>query len=337
MGRDMPPGWANIGRRAGYGICLGLAAVVAVEARSVFFGRNWHELLPNQAFRSAQLSDKDLVAAVHKHGIQTVVNLRGTSPGSDWYDAESRATRDVDIAQEDITLSALRLPAPDELRRLVEVLDHAAYPLLLHCRQGVDRTGLASALLLLLHTDTSPAVARAQLSLRYGHVAIGPTRCMLQFLDLYDGWLLRQNRQHSPDTLREWADHGYCPGRARGLLELTAPAGRSTVGASYVLHVRITNTSLEPWPLHPGTETGVHVRFLVFDPNWSLVQAGRAGQFEGIVPPSGTMDLELVVNPPATPGPHFLVADLVDGNHSTFAQFGGSPLEVAFTVGSPEG
>jgi protein tyrosine phosphatase (PTP) superfamily phosphohydrolase (DUF442 family) len=332
----MPAGWANIGRTAGYGIVLGAAAAVGVEVRSVFLGRNWHEVLPGRAYRSAQLSYSDLLAAVRSHGVRTVVNLRGTSPGTDWYDAESRATRDVDIAQEDITLSALRLPAPDELRRLVDVLDHAAYPLLLHCRQGVDRTGLASALLLLLHTDATPSQARTQLGLRYGHVAIGPTRCMLQFFDLYDDWLHRQGRPHSPDTLREWADRGYCPGRAHGRLEQTAPIERPTVGVPVVLRVRAVNTSPEPWPMHPGTETGIHVRFLVFDPNWSLVQVGRAGQFEGTVPPGGAVELELVLNPPAIPGSYFLVADIMDANRATFGQFGGSPLEVTILVGGPK-
>src|SRR5205823_11839393 len=126
----------------------------------VFLGRNWHAVLPGFAYRSAQLSPDQLRAAARRVGVRTVVNLRGTSPDFDWYLDESRATRDADVAQEDVTLSAHRLPAPDELRRLVEVIDHAEYPLLLHCRQGVDRTGLAAALVLLLHTDATPAQAR---------------------------------------------------------------------------------------------------------------------------------------------------------------------------------
>ena len=103
------------------------------------------------------------------------------------------------------------MPAPDELRRLVDVIDHAEYPILFHCRQGVDRTGLAAVLVLLLRTDATPAEARRQLSLRYGHIKFGPTWCMLRFFDLYDAWLQRQGRTHSPDVLREWADRGYCP------------------------------------------------------------------------------------------------------------------------------
>jgi protein tyrosine phosphatase (PTP) superfamily phosphohydrolase (DUF442 family) len=329
-GLDMPAGWVQFGRVAVRGIVLGLVTAVAVEARSVFLGRNWHVVLRGIGYRSAQLSARDLDAAVRLHGIRTVVNLRGTCPTIDWYLAESRATWDADLAQEDVTLSALRLPAPDEVRRLVDVLDHAEPPLLLHCRQGVDRTGLASAVLLLLKTNATPAEARRQLGPRYGHVPIGPTRNMLRFFDLYEDWLRREGRSHAPDALREWADRGYCPGRARGRLELLAGSGPPAV------RVRAVNTSPEPWPLCPGTETGVHVRFLVFDANWRTVQMGRAGQFESIVPPGGTVDLTLAVTPPRA-GPYTVIAELMDGNRCSFTQLGGQPLELPIVVGNSEG
>jgi protein tyrosine/serine phosphatase len=329
----MPAGWAKFGRAAGWGIVLGLAAGTAAEAASIFLGRNWHVVIPGQAYRSAQLSYDQLGDAVHQYGIHTVVNLRGTSPDFDWYLGESRATCDADVGQEDITLSAYRLPAPDELRRLVDVIDHAEYPLLFHCRQGVDRTGLAASVLLLLRTDATPAEARRQLGLRFGHIPIGPTACMLQFMDLYESWLQRVGRPHSPDALREWADHGYCPSYLRGRLELIEPPNGPKVGSPAAIRIRAINTSPEPWHFHPGTETGVHVRFLVFDPNWKLVQIGRAGQFEATVPPGESLDLTLALNPPANPGRYLVTADLADSNRFSFSQFGSQPLELAVSVG----
>jgi protein tyrosine phosphatase (PTP) superfamily phosphohydrolase (DUF442 family) len=332
----MPAGWAQFGRAAGRGVVLGLTAAVAVEAVTVFLGRNWHAVLPGAAYRSAQLSPDQLVAAAGRHGIRTIVNLRGTCPNADWYLAESRATRDGDLNQEDVTLSAMRLPSPDELRRLVDVLDHAEYPLVMHCRQGVDRTGLAAAMLLLLRTDATLADARAELGPRHGHVPIGPTRNMLRFFDLYEDWLRRHDRVHTPDALREWAAGGYCPGRARGRLVLTA-VSPPTAGAPVAVHIRAINTSPEPWPLHPGTETGVHVRFLVFDPDWKTVQLGRAGQFEATVPPGGAADLVLAVDPLPRPGRYFVIADLMDGHKCSFTQLGSQPLELPIQVEGPAG
>jgi hypothetical protein len=159
---------------------------------------------------------------------------------------------------------------------------------------------------------------------------------MLAFFDLYEAWLRRQGRSHSPDTLREWADRGYCPGHARGRIDVTTPPIRPRVGAAAAVRVRAVNTSPEPWPMHPGTETGVHVRFLVFDPDWQLVQLGRAGQFEATVPPGEGVDLTLALNPPAKAGRYFVVADLMDANRCAFSQLGSQPLELSIFVENPE-
>src|SRR5947209_10132787 len=104
------PGRATIARAAAWGIALGCMAAVAAEFCGIFFGRNWHAVIPGRAFRSAQLTRDEYRDAIRHHGIRTVVNLRGTSPEQDWYLDESRATCDADVAQEDVTLSAYRLP-----------------------------------------------------------------------------------------------------------------------------------------------------------------------------------------------------------------------------------
>jgi protein tyrosine phosphatase (PTP) superfamily phosphohydrolase (DUF442 family) len=328
----MPAEWAKFGRTAGRGVVLGLAAAIATQVGTVFFGRNLHAVIPGQAYRSAQLSHDNLIDAVREHGIRTVINLRGTSLDCDWYLDESRATCDADVGQEDITLSAYRLPSPDELRRLVDVFDHAEYPIIFHCRQGVDRTGLAAALLLLLQTDATPAEARQQLGLTYGHIAFGPTWTMLQFFDLYDNWLRTNGRSHSPAAMREFADTGYCPAEFRGRLELAAPPSRLRVGELAAVHVRAINTSLEPWHMHPGTETGVHVKFLVASADWRIVQFGQAGHLEATIQPGESIDLTLAVGPLIAPGPYVLVADLCEGKGFAFSQFGNPPLEISVTV-----
>ncbi len=329
----MPARWTKFGRMAAWGIVLGLTTAAITEAGTIFFGRNWHVVIPGQIYRSAQLSHDELLDAVQTNGIRTVVNLRGTSPEFDWYLGESRATRDANIGQEDVTLCACRLPSPDELRRLVDVIDHAEYPLLFHCRQGVDRTGLAAALALLLRTDANPAEARRQLSLRYGHVSIGPTWCMLRFFDLYDAWLQRHGRDHSAAAVREWADGGYCPDYLRGRLELIGFPAPLRVGAPAAIRIRAVNTSTEPWHLHPGTDTGVYVRFQMCDSNGVIGPAGRAGLFEATIPPGESVDLTLALPPPAHAGPHSVRAELMDANRFAFSQFGNPPLDFAVTVG----
>src|SRR5262249_7259134 len=145
--------------------------------------------------------------------------------GIDWYIEESRATHRLNVAQEDICLSASRLPSVHEMRRLIEVLDHTTYPVLLHCKRGADRTGLVSTVVLLLQTDVSLTEASRQLGLRYGHVALGKTTYLNVFLDLYQEWLCQQGLHHSRDIFRHWLECDYCPAECRCAVEaLEVPA-----------------------------------------------------------------------------------------------------------------
>jgi protein tyrosine phosphatase (PTP) superfamily phosphohydrolase (DUF442 family) len=140
-----------------YGCLAGAALAIAVEAHYVLLGKNLHTVIPNRVYRCAQQSADSLEQIVRQHGILTVVNLRGCCAPFPWYVEESRATQHLDIEQEDICLSSGRLPPVDEIRQLVGVLEHAAYPILLHCRRGADRTGLVSAVVVLRwHCDIEP-------------------------------------------------------------------------------------------------------------------------------------------------------------------------------------
>src|SRR5262249_8847826 len=158
-----------------WGCAVGLVLGVVGETGNVMFGRNFHVVIPGRVYRCAQPSAAALERTVQAHRIRTVVNLRGLGMDSPWYLDECRATHRLDVNQEDIALSASRMPSVTEVRRLLEVLDNTEYPVLLHCRQGADRTGLASVMVLLLQTDTGLDEARKQLGLRYGHFALGRT------------------------------------------------------------------------------------------------------------------------------------------------------------------
>src|SRR5262245_24589262 len=176
-------------RPACYGALFGLALVVTAGVLRVAAGDNVHEVQPRRVYRAAQMSPQRLDVFIREHGVRTVVNLRGYCPEFDWYRDECRVTHDANISQEDITLSAIRLPSPSELRRLLEVLDQSEYPILLHCRQGVDRTGLASVMVKLLETGESLDTAERQLGFAFGYVPYNGTENMRRFFDLYRDWL----------------------------------------------------------------------------------------------------------------------------------------------------
>src|SRR5262249_29836647 len=149
--------------------------------------------------------------------------------------------------------------------------DRSEYPLLFHCRRGADRTGLASAMVLLLQTSTSLDEARRQLALRYGHVAIGRPAYLNEFLDLYEEDLHDQGIIHSPSHFRAWLEDGYCPAECRSALEAIAWPTSVDKDESMALRIRATNTSVRPWRFRPGMNAGVHAEFTVLDGEGSLV------------------------------------------------------------------
>src|SRR5207245_11442193 len=128
-------------------------AAGAAQGYCVFVAGKFHAAIPSQVYRCGQVSGDTLEKVIVEHNIRTVVNLRGSSPPSPWYLDECRATSHLNVGQEDICFSANRLPSIHELRRFVEVLDRAEYPLLFLCSHVADRTGLACAVALPLHRD----------------------------------------------------------------------------------------------------------------------------------------------------------------------------------------
>jgi predicted protein tyrosine phosphatase len=311
-------------RRLGAFLILGCLLACAVEIGRMIVARNTHVVVPDRLYRSAQLSPTQLETFVREHQVRTVVNLRGR-PFDPWYPAEMEATQALAVSQEDITTSANRLPSPGEIRRLIEVFDRSEHPILVHCQQGADRTGMAAAIYQLLYTDASYAAARRQCSPRYGHLAIHTAAAMDDFFDRYEGWLRERGASHSPDAFREWATNHYSPGPNRGRLELRGPTGSVDVGRPAVFSVRAYNTSPEPWHLKAGTAAGVHANYIVLAPDGQVAYSGRAGFFDRTVPPSEHVDLNLPVPAPTAAGRYRLYVDLMTRN-VTFTQYGSEAL-----------
>lgn len=319
--------------RAVIGGCVtGFALAVAVHVAHILLYTNFHVVLPGQVFRCAQLSGPQLEEAIRAHGIRTVVNLRGPCDPFPWYLDECRVTQQAGAAHEDVSFSAGRLPPVDEIRYLLRVLDRTEYPILLHCRQGADRTGLAAAMFLLLHTDADLAAAKSQVGVAYGHLRLGRTRFIDQFFDLYDEWLEAQGLQHAPNVFRHWLEEEYCPGPCRYVMELRAPPYRAPCSKPWALHVRAYNTSIKTWNFRPEPNAGVHVGGYINDVQCVPIAFCRAGLLRAEVPPGGSIELTVAMPAIAKPGKYTFALDLFDEQHGWGYQMGAKPLEREFEV-----
>src|SRR5262249_24099908 len=105
------------------GAAAGLVLAAVAHAGSVLVGPNFRTVLPGEVYRCAQPSPASLERLIRTRGIRTVINLRGCSDPTPWYLEQCRVTSRLHVSQEDLSLSAGRLPSSHSLRQLVEVLD----------------------------------------------------------------------------------------------------------------------------------------------------------------------------------------------------------------------
>src|SRR5206468_1824102 len=104
--------------------------------------------------------------------VASILNLRGGTPGEGFYSQELALARARGIEFYDFPMSATRAPTRRELLILLDVFERCRYPLLIHCKSGSDRTGLASGLYLLARAGRTPTEALRSFSVYYGHVPL---------------------------------------------------------------------------------------------------------------------------------------------------------------------
>ncbi len=167
-------------------------------------------LVPNRArvapavWRSAQ-PDPRAISRLAAEGVRAILNLRGaTEHGS--YLLEVEACRAAGIELVDFKLSARSLPTREEIAALDAVFARLPQPFLIHCKSGADRAGFVSALYLLLREDATPEAARAQLSWRFLHFAVGPAGILDLMLDRFAADVADE-----PMTFRTWVATHYDP------------------------------------------------------------------------------------------------------------------------------
>lgn len=146
--------------------------------------RNWAVVAPGRLYRSNHPLPWQLRAAKRRHGIRTVINLRGhrQSCGSDMLAREEAAR--LALTQIDAPFESRGAPHKDRILRLVDLLAQAEEPILIHCKSGADRTGLVAGLWLLLQ-GRPVSEAAAQLTLRHGHIRQGKTGILDAFFAAY--------------------------------------------------------------------------------------------------------------------------------------------------------
>jgi uncharacterized protein (TIGR01244 family) len=147
---------------------LGTAEHILIDhAFFRFVYLNLHTVAPGME-RSAQPSPHHIRAAARR-GVKTVINLRGERDCAS-YLLEQQACEENGIKLVDFVFTSRAAPSPDQILAFDQLLNEIEYPVLMHCKSGADRAGIASALYLILREGRPLDEALGQLSFRYGHI-----------------------------------------------------------------------------------------------------------------------------------------------------------------------
>ena len=195
----------------------GNVAAVLVLVSSITLGwvfrRPWLEgnlavVDQGRVIRSAQPTSQ-LGRWIDGYHLRAVLNLRGGSKSDRWYESEVATVKSHAVAFYDLPLAATRRPTRRELLLLIDVLLRTPYPLLIHCKSGADRTGLASALYLMLKRNQAPETAENAFALEFGHIPFFGTEHLHEPLHEYSAWLKQRGVAHSPERFRAWVKSEY--------------------------------------------------------------------------------------------------------------------------------
>ncbi len=127
-------------------IVLLLVVVLALGYYFVFFaaGANFREVVTDKVYRSAQPRPAQLKKWISQYRIRTVINLRGDAGRAT--EDERAVANEMGVKMITIGLSAGKLVKRPLLTELIEAIETAQVPVLIHCRAGVDRSGTTGAL-----------------------------------------------------------------------------------------------------------------------------------------------------------------------------------------------
>lgn len=154
------------------GTCMFAVGGSGVYAGYLQIVGNFHTVIEDELYRSAQPNAAQLASYVRLHGIKTIINLRGEDAGAAWYESELATARRLGVEHIDYRMSASRKLTPARADEMVAIMAAASKPILVHCQAGSDRTGLVSALYSYRVAGRSEDWSERQLSFFFGHVGI---------------------------------------------------------------------------------------------------------------------------------------------------------------------
>jgi len=144
--------------------------------------KNFEEFAPG-AYRSNHPTEKRF-HQIAEMGVTTILNLRGARQ-TPFYFSEIAICEELGLNLISHPMSASIAPSREKLQGLIAIFREIDHPFVMHCKSGADRTGLASAVYLMVIKGEPVEQARKMLSLRYIHLNNKKTGILDHILDRF--------------------------------------------------------------------------------------------------------------------------------------------------------
>lgn len=168
-------------------------------------------VIEGRIYRSGQLSENALKRLISEKNIKSILNLRGEGDNLEWHMREKEIAEEKHIKLYNVAISSNELPECGKLMNILDIVLISERPLLVHCKRGVDRTGMVSALALAIEENPPLSELRKQFSFRYGVLPFSRSIGPYIFL-LYEQWLNKTNKTHNKHNLIYWIRNEYRDG-----------------------------------------------------------------------------------------------------------------------------
>lgn len=214
---------------------LGLAALVTVAPvlhyRWVYaHAKRLREVAPGRVYRSGELTADGFREAVRRYHLRTIINLQDEYPDPDlplsYFNRrtvkESELCRQLGVRYVHLPPDLIprhRVPAerPESIDRFLALMDDPdAYPVLIHCRAGLHRTGVVLAVYRMEYEGWTPRQAIAEVKANgFGELACTSANdYIVQYILTYRPGVrrppseVRDTRPEAPDTGHRTPDNG---------------------------------------------------------------------------------------------------------------------------------
>lgn len=297
---------------------------------------NFGTVVPGKVYRSKQPTPDQIKDWARQYGIKTVINLRGERNPE--YDAEVQAAAQAGAHVEVVKLSADHHPSIDHMRELVAAIETSPQPILLHCKEGADRAGLASVMAAMAIGGKSYDDAKGELSIIHFHVDYRHDKLGGVLTDYEDYCTLKKLPHGGWEQFRTWAMADYC--NTFYLIRIEAPQTMSVaVGEAVNVDVTIKNISPQTIPCgqNPGKFSLAAFRNINKDgrPENEYAQVPLPAQD---IAPGQTVQVKLSIRPIKELGKRDVMFDVWDEHdHNTwFSMEGSKTTAMELTVNAPQ-